>query len=235
MRVSHVGSVSPELLVTRSFGRHQNCLVSGRDRCLLLGSGGDGFPAASGTPRNERCVVRSDVGHRRSLASGHRHCRTLYQRPSSMSWLEHRGTLSGALGLASQEGSWAKAGAKKRPVPFEQAQHMSKTLPYLTFDNKSVTSRVPSQFLSSSVTHVANVVVAVLLIVAYTLLAVGPQRELSEGITNPLTSQIATWPVPILTLFASRICAWLTSIEVGRWSRKYGQCIAPAPMVSSRA
>jgi hypothetical protein len=54
-------------------------------------------------------------------------------------------------------------------------------------------------------THVANVVVAVLLIVAYTLLAVGPQREPSGGITDPLASQVATWPVPILTLFAA---AW---------------------------
>jgi hypothetical protein len=54
-------------------------------------------------------------------------------------------------------------------------------------------------------THVANVVVAVLLIVIYTLLAVGPQREPSGGITDPLASQVATWPVPILTIFAA---AW---------------------------
>jgi hypothetical protein len=54
-------------------------------------------------------------------------------------------------------------------------------------------------------THVANVVVAVLLIVIYTLLAVGPQREPSGGITDSLASQVATWPVPILTLFAA---AW---------------------------
>jgi hypothetical protein len=59
--------------------------------------------------------------------------------------------------------------------------------------------------LASSVTHVANVVVAVLLIVAYTLLAVGPQREPSGGITDPLASQVATWPVPILILFTA---AW---------------------------
>ena len=59
--------------------------------------------------------------------------------------------------------------------------------------------------LAGLVTHVANVVVAVLLIVAYTLLAVGPQREPSGGITDPLASQVATWPVPILTLFAA---AW---------------------------
>lgn len=89
--------------------------------------------------------------------------------------------------------------------------------------------------LASSVTHVANVVVAVLLIVAYTLLAVGLQREPSGGITDPLASQLATWPVPILILFAFRISAWLISIKVGRRSRKFGQCIAPAPMVSSRA
>jgi hypothetical protein len=55
------------------------------------------------------------------------------------------------------------------------------------------------------VTHVANVVVAVLLIVVYTFLAVGSQREPSGGITDPLASQVATWPVPILTLFAA---AW---------------------------
>ena len=59
--------------------------------------------------------------------------------------------------------------------------------------------------LAGLVTHVANVVVAVLLIVVYTLLAVGPQREPSGGITDPLASQVATWPVPILTLFAA---AW---------------------------
>jgi hypothetical protein len=57
--------------------------------------------------------------------------------------------------------------------------------------------------LASVATHVANVVVAVLLIVVYTLLAVGPQREPSGGITDPLASQVATWPVPILTLFAA--------------------------------
>jgi hypothetical protein len=59
--------------------------------------------------------------------------------------------------------------------------------------------------LAGVATHVANVVVAVLLIVVYTLLAVGPQREPSGGITDPLASQVATWPVPILTLFAA---AW---------------------------
>lgn len=57
--------------------------------------------------------------------------------------------------------------------------------------------------LAGVVTHVANVVVAVLLIVIYTLLAVGPQRDPSGGITDPLASQVATWPVPILTLFAA--------------------------------
>ena len=59
--------------------------------------------------------------------------------------------------------------------------------------------------LASLATHVANVVVVVLLIVAYTLVAVGFQRELSGGIRDPLASQVATWPVPILTLFAA---AW---------------------------
>jgi hypothetical protein len=59
--------------------------------------------------------------------------------------------------------------------------------------------------LASLATHIANVVVAVLLIVVYTLLAVGFQRELSGGITDPLASQVATWPVPILTVFAA---AW---------------------------
>jgi len=59
--------------------------------------------------------------------------------------------------------------------------------------------------LAGVATNVANVVVAVLLIVAYTLLAVGPQREPRGGITDPLASQVATWPVPILTLFAA---AW---------------------------
>jgi hypothetical protein len=54
-------------------------------------------------------------------------------------------------------------------------------------------------------THVANVVVPVLLIVIYTLLAVGPQREPSGGVTDSLASQVATWPVPVLTLFAA---AW---------------------------
>jgi hypothetical protein len=54
--------------------------------------------------------------------------------------------------------------------------------------------------------HVANVVVAVLLIVVYTLLAVGPQREPSGGITDPLASQVAIWLVPILTLFSA---AWV--------------------------
>jgi hypothetical protein len=59
--------------------------------------------------------------------------------------------------------------------------------------------------LAGLVTHVANVVVAVLLIVVYTFLAVGPQREPSGGVTDSLASQVATWPVPILTLFAA---AW---------------------------
>jgi hypothetical protein len=59
--------------------------------------------------------------------------------------------------------------------------------------------------LASLVTHVANVVVAVLLIVVYTLLAVGFQSEPSGVINDPLASQVATWPVPILTLFAA---AW---------------------------
>ena len=59
--------------------------------------------------------------------------------------------------------------------------------------------------LAGLVTHASNVVVAVLLIVVYTLLAVGPQREPSGGFTDPLASQVATWPVPILTLFAA---AW---------------------------
>jgi hypothetical protein len=57
--------------------------------------------------------------------------------------------------------------------------------------------------LAGFVTHVANVVVAVLLIVVYTLLAVGSQREPGEGLTDPLASQVATWPVPILTLLAA--------------------------------
>jgi hypothetical protein len=60
--------------------------------------------------------------------------------------------------------------------------------------------------LAGLVTHVANVVVGVLLIVVYTLLAVGPQREPSGGITDSLASQVATWPVTILTLFAT---AWV--------------------------
>jgi hypothetical protein len=60
--------------------------------------------------------------------------------------------------------------------------------------------------LAALATHVANVVVAVLLIVVYTLLAAGPQREPSGGFTDPLASQVATWPVPILTLFAA---AWV--------------------------
>jgi hypothetical protein len=59
--------------------------------------------------------------------------------------------------------------------------------------------------LAGLATHVANVVVAVLLIVVYTLLAVGFQSEPSGGINDPLASQVATWPVPILTLFAA---AW---------------------------
>src|SRR5829696_8786274 len=76
----------------------KNCLVSGRDRSLLQGAGGDGFPASSGTPRHERCVVRSDVGYRCSLASGHRRCRTPYRRSSPLARLERRGALSGTLG-----------------------------------------------------------------------------------------------------------------------------------------
>ena len=39
----------------------------------------------------------------------------------------------------------------------------------------------------------------VLLIVVYTVLAVGLQREPSVGITDSLASQVATWPVSILT------------------------------------
>jgi hypothetical protein len=60
--------------------------------------------------------------------------------------------------------------------------------------------------VAGMVTHVANVVVAVPLVVVYTLVAVGPQREPSGGITDSLASQVATWPVPILTLSAA---AWV--------------------------
>ena len=61
--------------------------------------------------------------------------------------------------------------------------------------------------LAGLATHVANFVVAVLLIFVYTLLAVEPQREPSGGITDPLASLVGTWPVPILTLFAAVLVA----------------------------
>jgi hypothetical protein len=59
--------------------------------------------------------------------------------------------------------------------------------------------------VAGSATHVANVVVAVLLIFVYALLAAGTQSGPSGGAIDPLARQIATWPVPILTLFAA---AW---------------------------
>jgi hypothetical protein len=59
--------------------------------------------------------------------------------------------------------------------------------------------------LAGLVTHVANVIVAVLLVVLYTFLAAGPQREPSAGVIDPLAGQVATWPLPILTFFAA---AW---------------------------
>ncbi len=69
--------------------------------------------------------------------------------------------------------------------------------------------------LAGLVTHVANVVVVVLLIVVYTLLAVGPQREPSGGITDPLASQVATSPVPILTFFAAAWAARMAAPATG--------------------
>lgn len=59
--------------------------------------------------------------------------------------------------------------------------------------------------LAGVATHVASVVVAVLLVVVYTFLAVGPQGEPSTGLIDPLASQVATWPLPILTFLAA---AW---------------------------
>lgn len=59
--------------------------------------------------------------------------------------------------------------------------------------------------LAGLATHVASVVVAMLLVVVYTFLAVGPQGEPSAGIIDPLASQVATWPLPILTFLAA---AW---------------------------
>jgi hypothetical protein len=58
--------------------------------------------------------------------------------------------------------------------------------------------------LAGVATHVANVVVAVLLIVVYTILAVGPQRA-ERGHHRSARQPGPSWLVPILTLFAA---AW---------------------------
>jgi hypothetical protein len=59
--------------------------------------------------------------------------------------------------------------------------------------------------LASVATHVANVVVTVMFIVVYTLLASGPQGAPSQDSLDAFSIQLATWPVPILTLLAA---AW---------------------------
>ena len=58
-------------------------------------------------------------------------------------------------------------------------------------ERKEIVVRWGRVLPASLATHVANVVVAVLLIVAYTFLAVGPQREPSGGM---LHSQPRSYP-----------------------------------------
>jgi hypothetical protein len=50
-------------------------------------------------------------------------------------------------------------------------------------------------------THVANAVLSMVLVVAYSLLAVGPQGHPDGGSVDRFASLFSTWPIPVLTLW----------------------------------
>jgi hypothetical protein len=97
-----------------------------------------------------------------------------------------------------------KTERRKRRVQRKRKYGEPENRRYATIDPLSKISwgRV---LLASVATHVANVVVAVMFIVVYTLLASGPQGAPSQDSLDALSIQLATWPVPILTLLAA---AW---------------------------
>jgi hypothetical protein len=60
--------------------------------------------------------------------------------------------------------------------------------------------------------HLANVVLAALLVTVYTLTASVAQPDPGGGLTEPLAGRAATWPVPVLTFFAA---AWAARAASG--------------------
>jgi len=50
-------------------------------------------------------------------------------------------------------------------------------------------------------THVANAVLSMVRVVAYSLLAVGPQGHPDGGSVDRFASLFSTWPKPVLTLW----------------------------------
>ena len=57
--------------------------------------------------------------------------------------------------------------------------------------------------LAGVATHVVNVVVSVVLIVAYSLLAIGPGGPPDGDSVNRFVSWVSTWPLPLLTLLSA--------------------------------
>jgi hypothetical protein len=57
--------------------------------------------------------------------------------------------------------------------------------------------------LAGVATHVVNVVVSVVLIVAYSLLAIGPGGPPDGDSVNRFASWVSTWTLPLLTLLSA--------------------------------
>lgn len=57
--------------------------------------------------------------------------------------------------------------------------------------------------LAGVATHVANVALSVVLIVAYSLLTIGPGGPHEGGSVDRFAVWVSTWPLPVLTLLAA--------------------------------
>jgi hypothetical protein len=66
-------------------------------------------------------------------------------------------------------------------------------------------------------THAANVVLSVVLVVAYSLLAIGPQGDPDGGSVERFASLFSTWPIPVLTLVAAIWAARGTRPDMAVW------------------